>query len=155
MPIKTIAFCTDFSTNAEAAFVEAFDLAKKYKAKLFLVHVLPPVINPLTTETEWVLPSEHSNALILNLEERMQQEYGSRLADHIDYELVVLNGHVSSEILTFIEENRIDLAVMGAYGLSGMGFVFFGSVAKRVVHKAHCSVMIVRSRKEIHESGIK
>ena len=146
MPIKTIAFCTDFSTNAEVAFVEAFDLAKKYKAKLFLIHVLPPVINPLTTETEWVLPTEHSNALILNLEERMQQEYGSKLADRIDYELVVLNGHVSSEILTFLEENSIDLAVMGAYGLSGMGFVLFGSVAKRVVHKAPCSVMIVRSR---------
>ena len=152
MPIKTIAFCTDFSTNAEAAFVEAFDLARKYRAKLFLIHVLPPVINPLTTETEWVLPAEDSKSLILNLEERMQQEYGSRLTDQIDYELVVLNGHISSEILTFLEKNRIDLAVMGAYGLSGMGFVLFGSVAKRVVHKAPCSVMIVRSRnKEVRE----
>lgn len=152
MPIKTIAFCTDFSTNAEAAFVEAFDLARKYRAKLFLIHVLPPVINPLTTETEWVLPAEDSKSLILNLEERMQQEYGSRLTGQIDYELVLLNGHISSEILTFLEKNRIDLAVMGAYGLSGMGFVLFGSVAKRVVHKAHCSVMIVRSRnKEVRE----
>ncbi|MEA3416359.1 MAG: universal stress protein [Thermodesulfobacteriota bacterium] len=151
MAIKTIAFCTDFSTNAEAAFVEAFDLARKYQAKLFLIHVLPPVINPLTTETEWVLPDEDSKSLILNLEERMQQEYGSRLTDQIDYELVVLNGHISSEILTFLEKNRIDLGVMGAYGLSGMGFVLFGSVAKRVVHKAPCSVMIVRSPKEVHE----
>ncbi|MDI6688025.1 MAG: universal stress protein [Desulfobacterales bacterium] len=147
MSIKSIAFCTDFSTNAEAAFVQAFDLAKKYKAKLFLIHVLPPAINPLTTEIEWVLPIEHSSTLILNLEERMQQEYGSRLENKIDYKLVVLNGHVSSEILTFLEENSIDLAVMGAYGLSGVEFVLFGSVAKRVVHKAHCSVMIVRSRK--------
>ena len=56
------------------------------------------------------------------------------------------------ELLTFLEKNRIDLAVMGAYGLSGMGFVLFGSVAKRVVHKAPCSVMIVRSRnKEVRE----
>ena len=152
MPIKKIAFCTDFSTNAEAAFVEAFDLARKYRAKLFLIHVLPPVINPLTTETEWVLPAEDTKALILNLEERMQQEYGSRLTGQIDYELVVLNGHISSEILTFLEKNHIDLVVMGAYGLSGMGLVLFGSVAKRVVHKAPCSVMIVRSRnKEVRE----
>ena len=151
MPIKTIAFCTDFSTNAEAAFVEAFDLARKYRAKLFLIHVLPPVINPLTTETEWVLPAEDTKALILNLEERMQQEYGSRLTGQIDYELVILNGHISSEILTFLEKNRIDLVVMGAYGLSGMGLVLFGSVAKRVVHKAPCSVMIVRSPEEIHK----
>jgi universal stress protein A len=34
--------------------------------------------------------------------------------------------------------------VMGSYGLSGMGLVVFGSVAKRITHKAPCSVMIVR-----------
>ena len=41
----------------------------------------------------------------------------------------------------------IDLVVMGAYGFTGMGLVIFGSVAKRISHKAPCSVMIVRERK--------
>ena len=44
----------------------------------------------------------------------------------------------------FIEEKKIELVILGAYGLSGMGLVVFGSVAKRVAHKAPCSVMIVR-----------
>jgi nucleotide-binding universal stress UspA family protein len=29
-----------------------------------------------------------------------------------------------------------------------MGLVIFGSVAKRVAHKAHCSVMIAREKTE-------
>jgi universal stress protein A len=37
--------------------------------------------------------------------------------------------------------------VVGAFGLSGMGLVLFGSVAKRISHKAPCSVMIVRRKK--------
>jgi universal stress protein A len=145
MSIKKIAFSTDFSKNSEAAFIKAFDLAEKYKARLFLIHVMPPAINPLTSDPEWVLPAEDNKALILNLEERMEKEFGSRLKGRVEYQLVVLNGHVSSEILNFLEEKHIDLAVVGASGLSGMGMVLFGSVARRVAHKAPCSVMIVRT----------
>ena len=38
----------------------------------------------------------------------------------------------------------MDLVVLGSYGLTGMGLVIFGSVAKRVARKAPCSVMIAR-----------
>jgi len=148
MAIHRIACCTDFSGNAEVAFHAALGVAGKYSAKLFILHVLPPVINPLLTDTEWVLPEEPTKSLMLNLEERMQSEYAAGIAEGIDYELVVLNGHVSSEILKFLEEQEIDLVVMGSYGLSGAGLVFFGSVAKRVTHKAPCSVMIVRDREK-------
>ena len=142
--MKTIACCTDFSENAEKAFIMAKEMAEKYSAKLIMLHVMPPVVNPILTESDPVIFTEPDKSLVLNLEERMQQEYGNRIGDHIQNELVVLNGHVSSEILRYLEENRIDLIVMGSFGLTGMGLVLFGSVAKRVAHKAPCSVMIVR-----------
>jgi len=146
MAIEKIACCTDFSENAEAAFVTALDMAEKYQAKLFVIHVLPPVINPISTDIEWALPdAPEQKSLILSLEERMQQDYGSRLKKDIDCELIVLNGHVSSEIITFLKDNSVDLVVVGSYGMSGMGLVVFGSVSRRVAHKAPCSVMIVRN----------
>jgi universal stress protein A len=79
----------------------------------------------------------------------MAQEYGSKIAHDVDSDLLVLDGHVSSEIIRFLEENQIDLAVLGSYGASGMGLVLFGSVANRVAHKAPCSVMIVRSKEKV------
>ena len=82
--------------------------------------------------------------LMAQVEERMLKEYGSRIEDAVEFDLVVLDGHVSSEILRYLKENKIDLVIMGSYGLSGMGLVVFGSVAKRVTHKAPCSVLIVR-----------
>jgi universal stress protein A len=144
MGLKNIAVCTDFSERADVAFSAALDLAQKYAAKLWVMHVLPPVVNPMLTDTEWVLPEEPREALMLRLEERMQQSYGDRSGNTADYELVVLNGHVSTEILNFLAQKSIDLCVMGSFGLAGMGLVMFGSVAKRVSHKASCSVMIVR-----------
>lgn len=147
MSIKRIACCTDFSENAEAAFEVAADLAKRYEATLYVVHVLPPVINPLMTDAEWVMPETHQESVTVSLEQRMQERYGSRIDPTLASELLVLHGHVSTEILRFLQENGMDLVVLGSYGLSGMGLVFFGSVAKRVSQRAPCSVLIVRRPK--------
>ena len=148
MAIKKIVCCTDFSKNSEKAFIIATDMAERYQAELSVVHVMPPVVNPMVTDTEWVLPIQSEKSLILKLEERMQQEYGARVGNRNNYKLVVLSGHVSSEILKYLEENQIDLVIVGAFGLTGMGLVLFGSVAKRISHKARCSVMIVRDLEE-------
>jgi universal stress protein A len=146
MTIKKIACCTDFSDNAEAAFATALDMAEKYQAKLFVIHVLPPVINPVSTDIDWTFPDvPEQKSLLLNLEKRMEQDYGSRIKGDIDYELIVLNGHISSEIITFLRDNSVDLVVLGSYGLSGMGLVVFGSVSRRVARKAPCSVLIERN----------
>ncbi|MFO7716711.1 universal stress protein [Desulfosarcina sp.] len=146
MTIKQIVCCTDFSTHAEVAFQTALDLAQRYAAKLYVVHVLPPVVNPMLTDADLLLPEHLDENLVVSLNERMQEVYGSRIPEKVACELVVRDGHVSTEIIAFIEETDADLAVVGAFGLSGMGLVLFGSVAKRISHKAPCSVMIVRSK---------
>jgi len=144
MTIKKITCCTDFSENAKEAVMTAIEMAEKYKSQLSIIHVLPPVINPMFAEAALMLSDEPRESLILKLEEQMQKEYGAGIGKHIKHDLVVLDGHVSTEILKYLGKSRTDLVVMGAYGLSGMGLVLFGSVSKRITHKAPCSVMIVR-----------
>ncbi|MGA6925136.1 MAG: universal stress protein [Desulfosarcina sp.] len=147
MAVKQIVCCSDFSEHSEVAFQTALDLAQCYRAKLYVVHVLPPMINPMLTDTELMLPERPDENLVVSLNERMQEVYGKRIPEKVACELVVRDGHVSTEIIRFIEETDADVAVVGAFGLSGMGLVLFGSVAKRISHKAPCSVMIVRKKK--------
>ena len=144
MSIKTITCCVDFSEHAMEAFDRALEIAERFNAKLYVIHVLPPAFNPLSTETEWAMEEEPKKALIIKVEEKMQQDYGSKAAGRIDYELLVLDGHVSSEIIRFLKEKGSDLVILGYYGASGMGLVLFGSVANRIAHTAPCSVLIVR-----------
>jgi universal stress protein A len=144
MAITQIVCCSDFSDHAEAAFLTALDLAERYQAKLYVVHILPPVVNPMLSDADLMLPEHPDENLVLSLNERMQDVYANRIPESVAYELVVRSGHVSTELIRFIEETDADLAVVGAFGLSGMGLVLFGSVAKRIAHKAPCSVMIVR-----------
>lgn len=145
MTIKQIVCCTDFSKNSEMAFKQALDLATQYQAKLYVVHVMPPVINPMMTEAALAeAPILIDENLVLSLNDRMREVYGQRIPAHLESELLVRDGHVSTEIIHFAEEVDADLVVVGAFGFSGMGLVLFGSVAKRIAHRCHCSVMIVR-----------
>ncbi len=144
MRIKKIACCTDFSKNAELAFEAAVEMAEKYNAELDLLHILPPVINPMMSDNEWIIPDDSQNSLFTQLKTRMEQVYGGRIDKVIKHKLIVLSGHISTEILKYLKEKQIDIVILGSYGLTGMGLVLFGSVAKRVSHKAPCSVMIVR-----------
>jgi len=145
MALKKITCCTDFSENAERAVMTAIEMAEKYKAHLSIIHVLPPVINPMFAEAASILSDKPEESLILKLEEQMRKEYSTKIGDAIEHIFVVLDGHISTEILKYLQKSEADLVVMGAYGLSGMGLVVFGSVTKRVAHKALCSVMIVRN----------
>lgn len=154
MTIKKIACCTDFSENSEIAFDTAVDMAEKFGASLDIIHVLPQPVNPMISDFEIPLlgdtmtnaSQEVQKTLVMKMEEKMEEAFGKKIANIKERKLAILDGHVSTEIIDYLEENEIDLVVLGSYGFSGMGLVIFGSVAKRVAHKAHCSVMIAREK---------
>lgn len=145
MNIRSIACCTDFSDNADKAVAASWDLARRFDAALYILHVLPPMVNPVLVDAEWI-PQEAAprETILMQIQERMLERYGDGASQGVTPQYIVLDGHVSTEILAFLEERQIDLGVLGSYGLSGMGLVLFGSVTKRVSQNATCSVMVIR-----------
>jgi nucleotide-binding universal stress UspA family protein len=77
--------------------------------------------------------------------EAIQSRYLENLKEKQAYEIHLLSGYSSTEILRLAQETDIDLIVMGSHGLTGFAHVLFGSTADRVVRKAPCSVLTVRS----------
>ncbi len=144
MSIQKIVCCVDFSINAEKAFQAALELAEKFEAQLRLLYVVPPVVNPHMVDDTIAISKVAEKSLVLEIEEQLISEYAKKIGEQIDHVIVIKDGHVSSEIIQYLAEEKIDVVILGAYGLSGVELVLFGSVAKRVAHKAPCSVMIVR-----------
>lgn len=144
MNLDRILCCVDFSSNADKAFNAALDLSQKYGSELHLLHVLPPAISPLITDVDLLVPSSTDSRMKDRLKDQVETHYVRRIPDTVTAVVTVSEGHVSSTILAYLETHEIDQVVLGAYGLSGVELVLFGSVAKRVAHKAPCTVMIVR-----------
>ena len=59
---------------------------------------------------------------------------------------LLVEGLPSPEILKAVGRHRVDLAVMGTYGLSGVERFLLGSTSEQVLTHGRCSVLVVRER---------
>lgn len=148
---SNIAFCTDFSEHADEAFLTAKDLAWHYGATLHIIHVMVTFsVAPPVHAT--YMPIEYDSNFVEQVtqaaRETIQKRYIDKLREKQPYEISLLSGYASTEILRFTKEKQIDLIVMGSHGLTGLAHVLFGSTADRIVRKAHCSVLTVRLREK-------
>jgi nucleotide-binding universal stress UspA family protein len=57
-------------------------------------------------------------------------------------------GDPASEIIAAARASSADLIVMGTRGRSGVQRLLLGSVARKVLHHAECSVLVVRERRD-------
>jgi len=144
MEIKKILFPTDFLEGSSDALPYAIDLAKRYGAKLYILHVIQDV----TQATGWYVPHVSVEELYKDMEESARKELDRIFAEELrgfkNYENLIIRGTPANEILHFCEENNIDLIVMGTHGRKGLDRLIFGSTAEKVVKSARCPVLTVR-----------
>lgn len=144
MKIERIVFPTDFSEGASHALHYAVDLAKKYNAKLHILHV----IYDFTKATGSHIPHISADELYKELNTWAIKEIDKSSLEETrglaGVEKTVLEGIPYEEIINFAEKEKADIIVIGTYGRSGLERFIFGSTAERVVRRATCPVLTVR-----------
>ena len=63
-------------------------------------------------------------------------------------ERLVASGDPARELVQAAEQFKADLIVMGTRGNTGFERLLLGSVARKVVQRAHCSVLVLRTRSQ-------
>jgi nucleotide-binding universal stress UspA family protein len=145
--LKHVLVPTDFSDASESALRYGKALATAFGASLHVVHVIEePYGQPWAVEAygfslaslqeEWIKDARGRLAASLSDEERTALQAVT----------TTVLGHPVMEILRYANEQAIDLIVMGTHGRGPLGHVVLGSVAERVVRKAPCPVLTVRTK---------
>jgi len=146
---KNILYCTDYSEDAEIAFIHAVDLAERYGAMLHVLHVLPSLHRYNPTEATKVRGAsevvEASPELIAEATSKLMEHYGKRLGGIKEVNYQVLAGTPFVEILRYARDAQVDLIVMGAKGFSELEPTHYGSTVDQVSRRAHCHVMAIRN----------
>jgi nucleotide-binding universal stress UspA family protein len=153
LTLKKILVPVDFSEGAEPAIALAATMARKFGASVELLHIWqPPPLIPLPVV---VVPSSPESQPI-NLEELARSTAGAQMTDLAarlrdqgvaDVQTRVGVGTPAHEIVELAELGHFDLIVMGTHGRSGFAHAMLGSVAEKVVRRAKCPVLTVRSKK--------
>ena len=139
---KVVLAPIDFSALSRDAVETAAALAAKFSAALVLVHVVPALPK---------LPPDVSIFKEGEYERRLQDDAAKRVAElvakytqtglSVRSEVGVSND-VAMEIVRIAERQKADLIVLGSHGVTGWNKLVFGSVAEKVVHAAHCAVLV-------------
>jgi nucleotide-binding universal stress UspA family protein len=133
------------------------------QAEMHVMHVLPPLTpagmaadasygRTWTVGPEVLYPAPVSPA---NLEQLAAEEEaeGKRVLEQaaatlkaagIQARQVIKRGDAATEIIEYATQEQIDLIVCGSRGLSQVTAWLLGSVSRKLVHYAQCSVLIVK-----------
>lgn len=136
--LRNVLFLTDFSTAANAAIPYAAEVAKRFGAKVFALHMRTPVVNPMTEPATWAGLEEAAEAEATNQRETIRKSFPG-LEPHV----LIEEGDFYSTLLDTVEKNKIDLIVLGTRGRSGVAKFFLGSVAEEIFRQAPCPVLTV------------
>lgn len=137
--LKNILFATDFSRYSGAALPYALCIARKYRSKIFAVHVVPPA------SALDIAPAQPGKAALAEAVVEAKQAMAGLKAQWkgIRHQSLVRQGDVWSELAEVIQEKKIDLIVTGTHGRRGVTKALMGSVAEKVFRHAPCPTLTV------------
>jgi universal stress protein A len=131
---------TDYSKPSFAAFNPAIAIAKKFKAQLYMLHVVEEA--PVYAYRIGVPQEELGERFIEQAAAEMRK--AAKRLNATEAELIVRMGNVQEEILAVVKEKKIDLIVMGTHGRTGLAHAVVGSIAEKIVRTAPCHVLTVK-----------
>lgn len=138
---KRIGCAVDFSEGSRAALRQAVELARRDGAELHLLHAEePPGITDVPPPVAVVEAADREEEARL---ETWMAEASALLGRPVTG--VAFHGPAAPSIARVADERGIDLLVTGTHGRRGLRHLVLGSVAERLVHLAHCSVLVVRT----------
>jgi nucleotide-binding universal stress UspA family protein len=153
---QKVVYATDLTINSALAFRHAISLARKYQAKIYLLHVLPDVEPAMINYISTVMGEERLAAFELSHKEELRDEIRLRLhafakdelGDHPEdverlEEIEIHHGNAAANILELADRIDADLIVLGSHGKGALKYAFLGSVAEKVLRKSHRPMLIV------------
>lgn len=158
--LRQVLLVTDGSPHSQRAVEYLADFPLPASSHVQLIHVMPPLPSPTLIAHAWPIdaelfipPTSPESEEALNRQAEEEEKAGRALLQRTEKTLeshgvkaseVLKRGDAASEILEFIRSNQIDLVVAGSRGLSRMQSWLLGSVSRKLVHYADCSVLIVK-----------
>lgn len=155
-----VLLITDGSRYSQRALEYLAGFSLPPEVEIRIMHVLPPIPSPAFIARTWPVGSETVSPLpsfetekILSRQAEEEERGGQSLLDQtvkmlqeygVEATGVLLRGDAATEIIEYVKAHQIDLIIAGARGLSPMKRLLLGSLTRKLIHYAGCSVLVVK-----------
>lgn len=143
--LKKILVPIDFSGYSKNALKYAVPFAKQFDAEILLLYVVEPTIYPADFSFGQIgLPGIEEEVRKRGTEE-LAKLAKDEISDVVKSRTRVETGKAFTEIIRVAKEEEIDLIIIATHGHTGIEHAIFGSTAEKVVRKAPCPVLSIRT----------
>jgi len=143
--LKRILVATDFSEGSRRALLTGLGIAQRYASNLHVVHVVPSEGYGVTgVGMLGAMNFARHNAQDLE-SEFLRKGY----FEGIRYQITVEKGEVWPAVARIVEEEGVELVILGTHGRSGLGKLLLGSVAEKIFRHCSCPVLTVGPKVEL------
>jgi len=143
--IKSILVPLDFSTPSRKTLGYAVTFARRFNAKLTLLHVVEPVASA-DFAAAFPLAMEDDRVMAMAKRELEAVTKAARIPRGIVEKVLVRFGRSFHEIAAAARTLKADLIIISTHGYTGLKHAVLGSTTERVVRYASCPVLVVRQR---------
>ncbi len=142
--VRRILVPIDFSEHAEAVVEWAAHLAQEHSSEIVLLHVYHLPVEFQQMEGAY-LPADFW-ASVKDEAKRQLGGFGDRLRERrLEVTEIAREGYPATVIEEEVERQNADMVVIGSRGRTGLKHMLLGSIAERVVQKAPCPVLTVKT----------
>ncbi len=166
---KKILVGCDFSEGSQLAFDYALGLAQEFQTKLHLAHVVRPAdqtglssSKSINTRQDcypaWNMADylelkkntkiwEHqkNKSLFKKLENQLLNKLPKDCKNWCTPIIAILKGHPYKELIVYAQKEEVDMIVLGIHGHNLLGKFLVGSTTDRIISRAPCPVLAVRT----------
>ncbi|ADV50262.1 UspA domain-containing protein [Cellulophaga algicola DSM 14237] len=152
--MKRICIALDYNPSAEKVGKIGYEYAKALNAEIFLVHVISDApyysidYSPFLGYT-----SPFNTGSVVLVKELMEgaSNFLSDSATHLGggkIKTAVLEGEAGVAILEYLDENKMDLLVIGTHSQSSLENVLLGNTAVKIVKHTKIPLLVVPTKVE-------
>jgi nucleotide-binding universal stress UspA family protein len=144
-PPRKILCPTDFSEGSRTAISQATEMAKQFRAAIYLLHAISMQAPPLPTDPGYSFDMLETSKILDEQARKNLQEAAEQLKNAgLTTRPIVVIGDAATAIVETAEREQVDLIVIATYGKTGWRRLAFGSVTEKVVRLATCPVLTIR-----------
>lgn len=138
--IRQILVPVDFHQHTDDLAEFAIGIANKLEARITFLHIVEEV----------AYISEYSADTFVTIDEELRGYAEKKMSTFLEkYQNaspgcagLVLTGDVADSLVQYADENGVDLIIMATHGKQGIEKIMLGSVAERVLKRAHCPTLV-------------
>lgn len=159
--LRRVMLVTDGSPHSQNALDYFETLPLPDTTEAIVTHVMPPtpLLDPIILARTWPIEHQIIQPLPPEAEEELKEiqeqdkQKGQAILEeaiqqlqsvHINAQSSLLQGDAATEIIDFAQARQVDLIVAGSRGLGQVQGWWLGSVSRKLVHYAGCSVLIIK-----------